>query len=118
MSDLELREKVARLMGWRQAHDGAWIMPPKITDDATTAGALWELPHYETNIADAWEVVEFMRERGWDVSVHTPANHDPYAMLCGPEKRHDGLGGPYVAPTAPLAICKAFVAAMENNHES
>lgn len=78
-------------------------------------GGCMDMPHYSTDIAEAWLVVEKMRERGWRFVVRDGAERGvPYVVtLWGP---HDG--SPTIVhvdegDTAPLAICRAALAALE-----
>lgn len=133
MIDLELREKVARLLGHTKH---SWPFLP-----GTVAGfpqcvhcgetlfyhepekqAGWcygyNPPPYETDVAAAWQVVEFMRDKKKRrLRLYERERGDWFAEFVPIE-----LGRAYqlgcVASTAPLAICMAFVAAMETNHES
>lgn len=73
----------------------------------------YELPHYSTDIAAAWEVVERLRER-YDRQLEVR----PYSLKLSNAYRvairdvHAELD--YVtAPTAPLAICLAALAVVE-----
>lgn len=61
------------------------------------------VPSYSTDIADAWLVVEKMRERGFVISA-TP-NQQSWCATFGA----DSVWG----ETAPLAICRAALAAVE-----
>lgn len=69
-------------------------------------------PHYSTNIAAAWKVVEKLAER---------FDRDPFicenTYLSGDREWHVVFNGMYEAaePTAPLAICKAAIAAMRDS---
>ena len=83
----------------------------------TDAGNRVGFPHYSTSIADAWRVVERMRERGWHVRVDAT---DAFAVrdagiASNTCTMHENLpDGGYViqqADTAPLAICLAALAA-------
>jgi hypothetical protein len=62
-----------------------------------------EVPPYSTDMSAAWEVVEKMREREGYAGVES--NHDLWEASMGPW---------YVATaeTAPLAICRAALAAI------
>ena len=82
------------------------------------------LPHYSTNIADAWEVVEKLgRWRGFDFMLVMPDPEQTFhlhtyeagwyeATNDGPERRVVSD-----ADTAPLAICLAALKAKEVTHE-
>ena len=74
------------------------------------------LPHYSTDIAAAWQVVEKMETEGWDVVVY----HGGEGSTCDMSERSDDddLGG-YVYTqevgdcgiSAPHAICLAALRA-------
>lgn len=119
MIDLELREKVARLMH-KPVDDASmfYIDGDGVHRMRAQGWGNRPTPAYEANVADAWEVVEFMREKKKRrLRLYQRDRGDWFAEFVPIE-----LGRAYrpgcVASTAPLAICMAFVAAMENNHES
>ena len=62
-----------------------------------------QLPHYSTQIADAWLVVEKLKER-FDIEIS--CNVQGWTMYV----YNDTYSGIY-APTAPLAICLAALKA-------
>jgi len=66
------------------------------------------LPRYSTQIADAWLVVEKMRERSFRWVINSE-NHNWDIYL---EDRRMGRGEGHTT-TAPLAICLAALNAME-----
>lgn len=122
--NLELREWIAvNVMGFRKAHDGAWIMPRTVdVDGAETAGAQWTLPPYELTWNDAALVVEAMRARGYRFSLLCWDNDDAEGFCVefqrwssppgGASKGPDSYGEAE-SPTAPTAICLAARAAIE-----
>lgn len=119
MIDLELREKVARLLGWTRHEDGTLTEPEENNEGYTPD----ELPPFEEDISAAWLVVEFMRGKGYVLKLLDQRDHptDPrWRADFRLDFTHDDGEAFWqgLAPTAPLAICMAFVAAMENNHES
>lgn len=67
------------------------------------------VPEFATSIADAWPVVEKMRERGGNLFCLTLMcpESDGQRWLC---VAHDASSGS--APTAPLAICLAALKAV------
>ena len=79
------------------------------------------LPHFSTQIADAWLVVDKLGEMGWYVTLfrtrcywkvvlgHYPYEAVPEIKKHNPET-HEGIG-PYIE--APLAICLAALKAVE-----
>lgn len=69
-------------------------------------------PPYSTDISAAWEVVEALIARGLYVKVEDgyPADSDERAWHC---RLHHGFSWEDAwAPTAPLAICRAALAAL------
>lgn len=117
--NLELREQVARMMGWTRHEDGTLTEPEENNEGYGLYGYTPdELPPFEEDIATAWQVVEFMRDKKKKLlRLYERERGDWFAEFVPIE-----LGRAYrpgcVASTATLAICMAFVAAMENNHES
>jgi hypothetical protein len=68
------------------------------------------VPRYSTDIAAAWQVVEWSIERGYDIDV--AIDNDGAEVVFIPD-RCPGETWLERAPTAPEAICLAFLAAME-----
>lgn len=100
----ELDAAIARrVMGW--------------TDLQGSAGLYWEdgdrLPRKDTfkpstDIADAWRVVESMKEDGWRIQFSGWDSHGDVSC----EFFKLGCVGYYIeGPTAPLAICRAALKA-------
>ena len=57
-----------RVMGY-EVRDETWRQPPSSS---------WrEVPHYSSDIAAAWEVVERMRADGWKLYLTVPKVHPP-----------------------------------------
>ena len=119
----ELDAKLAVKFGYKISEDGTEVYQP---DHGTTSNFADRevaemymravVPSYSTTYEGMGLVIEEMRKRGWDVALHLPSvdcGHKPYVLLTGPEKRHDALSGPYEADTAPLAVAKAALAALE-----
>jgi len=63
------------------------------------------LPHYSTDIAAAWEVVEKLRTKGDPFAVMSPSEYGEYS--CYFDSRHPAGAG----DTAPLAIVIAALKA-------
>jgi hypothetical protein len=63
--------------------------------------------HPDTDIADAWSVVERMRELGYNFSVLGMSSYEAYFDLPGSVGINIRRGD-----TAPLAICRAALAAL------
>jgi len=60
---------------------------------------------YSTDIAAAWQVVEKMRERGWFLNLHEEGALSQQWVCVFDDDAFDS--GEFLAPTAPLAICRA-----------
>ncbi len=82
---------------------------------------LWLLRRPSIDIGHAWEVVERMRALGWDWEIATmtaPANFwRARVTFCPPQLPRpvdplDAIRCDALAPTAPLAICTAALAAI------
>lgn len=66
------------------------------------------LPHYSTSIADAWLVVEKMREKGHNCQIEASAAQPEWiACFLTPHGYREGR-----APTAPAAICLTALRAL------
>ena len=130
MSDLtagrELNRRIAReVMGWLEwTGDGDWT-PPVGQEKATmfTAAFPWDesVSVYEDGeeqmtfyfepsrkIADAWLVVEKMREQGYSVDINTTISNKGWYVVLSDDDGHEGDEG---GTSLPLAICKAALAA-------
>lgn len=104
----ELDQRCAEAMGYAKDEWGCYTPAgERLSDEDYEQGRwFWEPPHYSTSIAHAWTLVEFMRERGWDFYVG--GNKRWEAEFWKPPLTHTRE-----ADTAPLAIARAFLAAME-----
>lgn len=94
------------VMGWtnpRRRHKGTLIMTPPADDPVRRGGQA--APHYSTDIADAWQVVEHLLGRAvWQIGVRRIESLGFW--LCE-------VGGVYSrAENAPLAICRAALLAV------
>jgi len=70
------------------------------------------IPYYSTSIAAAWELVEEGRKRvSLEVEFSLFANED------GTWDAEFGMNEAVSAPTAPLAICLAFLKATESDRD-
>ena len=103
--DCRVAEKV---MGY--AVQGDQIVPP---NDAYVLlgimGAMkFDIPHYSTDIADAWLVVEKMKASAFEVTIDD-TDGDWWALFADLEYKH--ISSAY-ADTAPLAVCRAALKAM------
>ena len=68
--------------------------------------------HFSTRIQDAWQVVEHMRGRGWNVALDDVSGDGDCPFWCEFAKENYEHGGQAWESTWPLAICKAALAAM------
>lgn len=114
---LELDALIAeKVMGYERWEEDLWV--------ATSDGFADELPHFSTDIAAAWEVVEKMRVQGVHLGV-APWGKDEWEAF---EKmdhlnearqwvssRGDDCVHVFGVDTAPLAICRAALAAVEKS---
>jgi hypothetical protein len=110
----EMVARVRRLQaehGWADAEVEKHIAKD---DEEWACGHYWQclevVPHYSTDIAEAWRVVEKMREKGWDVMVDTtgyPGEEWRCLMWQGERERWI----PAAAQSAPMAICLAALKA-------
>ena len=87
-------------------------------------GCLDVVSEYSTDIAAAWQVVEWMCERGYWCEMRTPFgtgdHNDGYWCGFTPHLTSGWNGVPddwTSAPTLPEAICLSFLAAMEAHNE-
>jgi hypothetical protein len=114
-----------KVMGWTALHrrDGGsaeylGTVPDNSFVGASTAkripGKTYCVPEYSTDIAAAWLVVERMRADGWWPEVKYLVDWDNaakwYAACHRPPHQWSAT-----AATAPLAICRAALAALENS---
>lgn len=137
----ELDARVAeKVMGWRRrfgAFEGTvWndlaviLLPfepgkypkkPKYTEAPATVTSP-VLPHYSTDIAAAWEVVETMSTRGFRFKLFRAPNTSgqpdrAWAVFARPEVDIvDAMYAEEFGTAAPLAICLAALKALESPH--
>ena len=125
----ELDVRIAELLGWEHhslAIAPMLMVPPKpwgarrdLSEVRQLAGGgeegpiphLVSVPRFSTDIAAAWQVVEYLRSRGYGVRVDAPARAQYVCWIQpphGPEVR--GSVEAVGADTAPHAICLAAVA--------
>ena len=111
----EIDARVAEAFGWRIVqHKGATTVKPL---------RIWTAPDGEemgyedtfrpsTDISTAWLVVEKMRERGYWLTLEQLVNdEDSWGADFGNEY---GESFPGIGLTAPLAICRAALQALEH----
>lgn len=111
----ELDAAVAeRVMGWTRTHETHRLHGRTYLRGAAPAtGRLQAVPAYSTDIAAAWLVVEKLREHGWFPSVQAQEECGQLGgrWLCEVDPRFSFIDGD--GSTAPLAVCRAALAAME-----
>lgn len=100
-----------RIIGWKI--DDLTAISPTGSRNARIPHGDWWLEYYSTNIAAAWEVVEWMRENGFSFMLieHADPNGDYIIEFW----RRDNLDEPQRLSCrfeeAPLAICRAALLA-------
>lgn len=127
MTPIEIRERVAREVfgltdimraGWCEVMQSEsrgleWVLDFKADGDELGCDESREpVPHYETDITAAFQVVEEMRKRGWRLRLIQTDNGAWFAEFA-PVR----LGQPYKTgvsdPVAATAISLAALAALE-----
>ena len=102
-----------RVMGWTgiERHiRGGIAMPPWPSGLDPVTSAYRTIPRYSTSIADAWLVVERMREKGYSLTLMAPFGDFGAVAAFVPRtgQRFDGDGD-----TPAVAISRAALSAME-----
>jgi hypothetical protein len=129
MNEQEIRLEIAERNGW--AIEETEVTPGEIMycifcGDAQVSDQYYDennawyeiicnntLPDWPASIAAAWELVDDMDNNGKWVQMRTPFIDDGYWCGCTPKGITGWNGTPDLwmnAPTAPLAICKAWLA--------
>jgi len=106
-SGRELDAKIAeRLMGFTDV-----IPIPTGVYEGSEHGGVWtEIPRYSTDIAEAWKVVEKVKDLWPDIEwIHKENIWRVTMMVSGPDFIEEEAG------TAPLAICLAALKATEDS---
>jgi hypothetical protein len=110
----EMDRLVAKnVLGWVQDEDVPLWVPPA-PDERRNWGACWVdgwpdwLPEYSTDFSSAWVVLEKMRAMFASVSVSWDKNGCSCSLIAGDGSIFEN------APSAPLAICRAALIAMES----
>ena len=101
-----------KVMGWEEVKENDFIKRPDVdfigkAPDRFCEDAWSILPNYSTDISDAWEVVEQLREKELYVDIDTFAEHYDVRVVSGPYEVGHSL-----SETAPLAICLAALKAV------
>jgi hypothetical protein len=102
-------EVAERVMGWRRIEWEGGTTPMGRSSKNVLSLVLEEVPHYSTDIAAAWQVVEHLFTRGLRLSLNAFGG-DPWWAEFADEGYEHGAQAP--ADTAPLAICRAALAAV------
>ena len=120
-----------KAMGWewrRFPHAGddvralvspeSWLFSARekaIGDERLAGGWNYNVPNYSTKIADAWEVVNAMRDRGLSVNINVDSPENSTLVSCSLHKPdlHETMVTEKIAETAPLAICLVALASAE-----
>jgi hypothetical protein len=73
------------------------------------------LPHYSTDVDDAYRIVGIMLGRGFTLKINNITSGEPYWLACF--IRSDGREYLYErAETMAMAICEAALAALDNRN--
>lgn len=107
MTPLEMREYIAtKLYGWtHDGPDGTW----READGTIWRNIPWE---WDTEIGDAWDLVEKMRERNWYLTTLGYSWLSGHDVSCTFEHTKYGEITINEVENAPLAICRVAVAAL------
>ena len=116
-----INERIARVKGWDLA-PGLFGADPVGVVPRDTMLIAQQYRNWQHSIADAWELVEEMRAAGWvpmvceveDIGTWRCIGTDP-AMPGQQDERDWERAGE--APTAPKAICLAWLSVMEKEDE-
>lgn len=101
----EIDAQIGELLGWDKCGCSNpecdwWLTPDRSSYTAT-------LPHFSTDIAAAWTVVAYLRQRFTEVEIRETQLSTPYTtvVVCGYDE--------VVADTTPAAICRAALKTVE-----
>lgn len=95
-----------RVLGWTRGRREFGDMPWRRPGDGPSRGVLG-VPPLSTDIAAAWKVVEVMRERGYFPHIGFFGQNESWRA----NFRRENADGEW-ADAAPLAICRAALAAL------
>jgi Phage ABA sandwich domain len=111
-----------RVMGWTDIRNDHYVLldPAGVWMGRAPQSQPWDspqdkdrgislVPHYSTDIAAAWLLVECLRDEGWLLSITPDEPGGGWAVQYKPKERN--LHGWERADTVPLAICRAALAA-------
>lgn len=108
---LDLNLKIAHLMGWTGITQNR-NMPTNYSGERPdgTYGSMWL---YTTNEECGTLILDHIAALGWAATVFTGGWHGKRLIRCCVMQTPNGPAVDVVAETRPLAICQAFVQAME-----
>lgn len=97
-----------KLMGWNRSPAGDW---------SHQANRIWsvseqQIPHYSTDIRQAWNVVEKMRVDGFGYEIRAYSQAPIVSFYCPKGPCDDGHEGQSTDGRVPLAICIAALRAV------
>ena len=122
-TDREMDARVAvEVMGWRNVRRRIRLVPPGwrlwdwiiVGNDGTGTRSV---PPFSANLAAAWKVVAEMERRGFFVALDNRGWRETDGYWCEFASADYEEGGRATAPTAPLAICRAALAALDAERE-
>ena len=109
MTDKEINEAVAIKLGWQNLRDKTAISGGiiKYGNPPQCLGFSERIPNYCTEIAAAWEIVEFLIGRNGEGSIFYSRDRKNFmAALSQGRNLSDAVE---TSDTAPMAICLAFL---------
>lgn len=68
-------KRIAKIMGWTW-NDKTAYSPTGSSNDMQRKDPFWWLPYYSTDIAAAWQVVKYMKAKGWSFRFSNNAYAD------------------------------------------
>jgi hypothetical protein len=117
--DAEIARRVFRLHAFTTSGQTWWPEGERdghCTTNADGTGGRFHLRHYSTDIAAAWQIIEHFQDAGWLVQLRCESDRDNYAadFFRFRDDAPDDETGDVFAPTMPLAICRAALAATDD----
>jgi len=112
----ELDTRIAiKVMGWTRVERSTTgiAYPPRPSGFDPARHAYHSVPHYSTDIAAAWLVVERMKDNGCSLQLHWEAGRSRQWVADFVEESDEEFTGEQLGDTAPLAICRAALAAVQ-----
>jgi len=113
MTDQEINDRILLLHGWRKVEKREWFEEQMYTD----GNVVWrhrDMPNYSGDMRAAYELVLEMCSAKFSVNINTNVDASGIFCVCsmGDENLVYFVG---VGETAPLAICKLYLAWKEGN---